>query len=226
VKVSTDAGRLNRPIRRLSSPRRAPARRGRGITQPTAYQVYWDRRGLLANGMVGLRFSPFSLEFCSLSRGSLVSTRCSGSRPESKNAKGLGVRGRRRPRKAAGAAAMARGAKAPWYRQKVDIDDVVPNERQPRLGPKEDEELQRQIQANEGPVRAVAGRASPRDRMQISNHRRRAALDELGQACRTRPGSIANSRPHPCARGSLQPGTSLPALLRGSSLPNSRCDPT
>jgi ParB family chromosome partitioning protein len=36
------------------------------------------------------------------------------------------------------------------YRQKVDIDSVVPNERQPRLGAKEDEELQRQIEANEG----------------------------------------------------------------------------
>jgi ParB family chromosome partitioning protein len=36
------------------------------------------------------------------------------------------------------------------YRHKVDLDDVVPNERQPRLGPKEDEELQRQIEANEG----------------------------------------------------------------------------
>ncbi len=36
------------------------------------------------------------------------------------------------------------------YRTKVDIDDVIPNERQPRLGPKEDEELQRQIEANEG----------------------------------------------------------------------------
>jgi ParB family chromosome partitioning protein len=36
------------------------------------------------------------------------------------------------------------------YRAKVDIGDVVPNERQPRLGPKEDEELQRQIAANEG----------------------------------------------------------------------------
>jgi ParB family transcriptional regulator, chromosome partitioning protein len=36
------------------------------------------------------------------------------------------------------------------YRTKTDIDDVVPNERQPRLGPKEDEELQRQIVANEG----------------------------------------------------------------------------
>jgi ParB family transcriptional regulator, chromosome partitioning protein len=36
------------------------------------------------------------------------------------------------------------------YRTRVDIDDVMPNERQPRLGPKEDEELQRQIEANEG----------------------------------------------------------------------------
>jgi ParB family transcriptional regulator, chromosome partitioning protein len=36
------------------------------------------------------------------------------------------------------------------YRTKVDIDDLVPNEKQPRLGPKEDEELQRQIEANEG----------------------------------------------------------------------------
>jgi ParB family transcriptional regulator, chromosome partitioning protein len=36
------------------------------------------------------------------------------------------------------------------YRARVDIDDVIPNERQPRLGPKEDEELQRQIEANEG----------------------------------------------------------------------------
>jgi len=36
------------------------------------------------------------------------------------------------------------------YRSKVDIDNVIPNERQPRLGSKEDEELQRQIEANEG----------------------------------------------------------------------------
>jgi len=36
------------------------------------------------------------------------------------------------------------------YRTRLDIDDLVPNERQPRLGPKEDEELQRQIVANEG----------------------------------------------------------------------------
>jgi ParB family chromosome partitioning protein len=36
------------------------------------------------------------------------------------------------------------------YRSQLDLDDVVPNDRQPRLGPKEDEELQRQIEANEG----------------------------------------------------------------------------
>jgi len=36
------------------------------------------------------------------------------------------------------------------YRTKVDLDDIVPNERQPRLGPKQDEELQLQIEANEG----------------------------------------------------------------------------
>jgi ParB family chromosome partitioning protein len=36
------------------------------------------------------------------------------------------------------------------YRTKVDLDDVIPNPNQPRLGPKEDDELQRQIEANEG----------------------------------------------------------------------------
>jgi ParB family transcriptional regulator, chromosome partitioning protein len=36
------------------------------------------------------------------------------------------------------------------YRTRLDIEDIVPNERQPRLGPKEDDELQRQIEANEG----------------------------------------------------------------------------
>lgn len=36
------------------------------------------------------------------------------------------------------------------YRTKTDLDDLVPNDRQPRLGPKEDDELQRQIEANEG----------------------------------------------------------------------------
>jgi ParB family chromosome partitioning protein len=36
------------------------------------------------------------------------------------------------------------------YRDVVDVDDLLPNERQPRMGPKEDPELQRQIEANEG----------------------------------------------------------------------------
>ena len=36
------------------------------------------------------------------------------------------------------------------YRTQVDLDDVVPNPNQPRLGPKEDDELQRQIEANGG----------------------------------------------------------------------------
>src|SRR5450631_1646705 len=36
------------------------------------------------------------------------------------------------------------------YRTKIGLDDVVPNPNQPRLGPKEDDELQRQIEANEG----------------------------------------------------------------------------
>src|SRR3954452_1740779 len=36
------------------------------------------------------------------------------------------------------------------YRDTRDLYDVVPNERQPRMGPKEALELQRQIEANEG----------------------------------------------------------------------------
>lgn len=36
------------------------------------------------------------------------------------------------------------------YRTQADIDDIVPNEKQPRMGPKVDEELQRQIEANGG----------------------------------------------------------------------------
>lgn len=36
------------------------------------------------------------------------------------------------------------------YRTKADINDIVPNEKQPRMGPKIDEELQRQIEANGG----------------------------------------------------------------------------
>lgn len=36
------------------------------------------------------------------------------------------------------------------YRTTVDLYEVVPNEGQPRIGPKEDAELQRQIEANDG----------------------------------------------------------------------------
>src|SRR5438876_9698680 len=36
------------------------------------------------------------------------------------------------------------------YRATLDIDDILPNTSQPRMGPKEDAELQRQIEANEG----------------------------------------------------------------------------
>ena len=36
------------------------------------------------------------------------------------------------------------------YRTVAMLDDIVPNPNQPRLGPKEDDELQRQIEANEG----------------------------------------------------------------------------
>src|SRR5207247_8434173 len=36
------------------------------------------------------------------------------------------------------------------YRDTLDVDDILPNTSQPRLGSKEDPELQRQIEANEG----------------------------------------------------------------------------
>jgi ParB family chromosome partitioning protein len=36
------------------------------------------------------------------------------------------------------------------YRTTVDVDEILPNEQQPRKGPKEDIELQRQIEANQG----------------------------------------------------------------------------
>src|SRR5258705_1434814 len=36
------------------------------------------------------------------------------------------------------------------YRTTVDIDSLLPNDKQPRVGPKKDEELQRQIEANDG----------------------------------------------------------------------------
>ena len=60
------------------------------------------------------------------------------------------------------AVALSESVKRPWqerrlgrhilrtYRDTVDLDDILPNDKQPRIGPKEDPELQRQIEANEG----------------------------------------------------------------------------
>jgi ParB family chromosome partitioning protein len=59
--------------------------------------------------------------------------------PNGKSAKIVGIQDRR-----LGATVLR------TYRAKFDIDDLVPNDRQPRLGSKEDDELQRQIEANDG----------------------------------------------------------------------------
>ena len=56
------------------------------------------------------------------------------------------------------------------YRTKLDIEEIVPNQRQPRLGPKEDDELQRQIECNEMLLRALVGRTAPRSAGQVSYH--------------------------------------------------------
>jgi ParB family chromosome partitioning protein len=50
------------------------------------------------------------------------------------------------------------------YRDTVDLYDVFPNEKQPRMGPKEDTELQRQIEANEGIFEPLLLEPHPEDR--------------------------------------------------------------
>ncbi len=50
------------------------------------------------------------------------------------------------------------------YRDTVDLYDVFPNEKQPRMGPKEDPELQRQIEANEGIFEPLLLEPHPNDR--------------------------------------------------------------
>ncbi len=50
------------------------------------------------------------------------------------------------------------------YRDTVDLNDVFPNEKQPRMGPKEDPELQRQIEANEGIFEPLLLEPHPVDR--------------------------------------------------------------
>ncbi|HEY4902363.1 MAG TPA: ParB N-terminal domain-containing protein [Candidatus Sulfotelmatobacter sp.] len=50
------------------------------------------------------------------------------------------------------------------YRDTVDLYDVFPNEKQPRMTPKEDPELQRQIEANEGIFEPLLLEPHPDDR--------------------------------------------------------------
>src|SRR5579864_7717570 len=70
------------------------------------------------------------------------------------------------------------------YRTKVDIDDLVPNPNQPRLGPKEDEELQRQIEANEGLFEPLLVEPKSGFTEQVSDHRRRSPVDQLSHPSR------------------------------------------
>ena len=65
------------------------------------------------------------------------------------------------------------------YRTRADIDDIVPNEKQPRMGPKTDEELQRQIEANGRPLRAAPRRTASRPSREVPHHRRRPSMDQL-----------------------------------------------
>src|ERR1700683_4870325 len=50
------------------------------------------------------------------------------------------------------------------YRDTVDLYDVFPNEKQPRMGPKDNPELQRQIEANEGIFEPLLLEPHPDDR--------------------------------------------------------------
>lgn len=61
------------------------------------------------------------------------------------------------------------------YRDTVDLNDVFPNEKQPRMGPKIDPELQRQIEANEGVFEPLLLEPHPdnRDKFRIIDGDRR-----------------------------------------------------
>lgn len=61
------------------------------------------------------------------------------------------------------------------YRDTVDLHDVLPNDKQPRMGPKEDPELQRQIEANEGVFEPLLLEPHPeyRDKFRIIDGDRR-----------------------------------------------------
>src|ERR1700685_1208918 len=67
------------------------------------------------------------------------------------------------------------------YRDTVDLYDVFPNEKQPRMGPKEDPELQRQIEANEGIFEPLLLEPHPdnRDKFRIVDGDRRWTNSKL-----------------------------------------------
>jgi ParB family transcriptional regulator, chromosome partitioning protein len=75
------------------------------------------------------------------------------------------------------------------YRTKVHIDAIVPNPNQPRMGPKQDDELQRQIEANEGlfePLLVEPHPDIPKKFRIIDGDRRWTNLQELIKASRDR----------------------------------------
>lgn len=85
------------------------------------------------------------------------------------------------------------------YRTTVDVDDVVPNDQQPRLGPKVDVELQRQIDANEGVFEPLLLEPHPELEGKfriIDGDRRwsntRVLVDEGKEALRTLPAEITD----------------------------------
>jgi ParB family chromosome partitioning protein len=61
------------------------------------------------------------------------------------------------------------------YRDEIDVYQLVPNDKQPRMGPKEDPELQRQIEANEGIFEPLLAEPHPEfpDRFRIIDGDRR-----------------------------------------------------
>jgi ParB family chromosome partitioning protein len=67
------------------------------------------------------------------------------------------------------------------YQRTMDIDDLVPNDRQPRIGPKEDEELQRQIDENKGIFEPLLVEPHPdlEDKFRIIDGERRWANSQI-----------------------------------------------
>lgn len=85
------------------------------------------------------------------------------------------------------------------YRTTVDLDEVLPNNQQPRLGPKEDVELQRQIEANEGVFEPLLLEPHPELKAKfriIDGDRRwsntKVLVEEGKEALRTLPAEITD----------------------------------